>query len=145
MSDTERVQCILKDLQVLCPEVDITKEYAGGTDPCSQDYVKDIFVMDWTSKWTMGAAGVHFLGQFNKIYPILAQNHGSIYFAGDHLSINPLFIAGALDSAKFTVQQLVQREFDKDTVIEFLYCLDSKVGKSRKSPKKAALCHLPRV
>ncbi len=120
LSDVEKVQLILRDLQTLYPEVDVASEYAGGTNPSSLSYLAEIFVMDWTTQWTMGVAGIHYPGHFRHIYSLLAQNQGNVYFAGDHLSVNPIFIAGALDSTKFAVQQLVQRQFNQDLVINFL-------------------------
>ncbi len=63
-----------------------------------------MLVMDWTTQWTMGVAGIHYPGHFRRIiYSLLTQNQGNVYFAGDHLSVNPIFIAGALDSTKFAV------------------------------------------
>ena len=116
----EKIQLCLRDLQALYPELDISREYAGGTDSTSEKFLGEAFVADWTSQWCMGSACEYYPGQFSYMYPILAQNRGSIYFTGDHLSANPVFMAGALESARFAVQQFVKRQVDKDIQIEHL-------------------------
>ena len=120
MTNTEKVQVMLKDLQALYPEVDIMNEYAGGSDRNSDIFLKEAHVADWTTQWCMGVVSSQFPGQFNYLYPILAQNRGNIYFAGDHLSTNLVFMAGALESTKFAVQQLIKRQVNEELLINHL-------------------------
>jgi len=121
LTKIEKIQLCLHDLQALYPDLDISQEYAGGTDPNGEDYLDEAFVADWTSQWCMGSACEYYPGQFSHIYPILAQNRGSLYFAGDHLSANPVFMAGALESARFAVQQFVARQVDQNLQIQHLH------------------------
>lgn len=120
LTKTEKIQLFLRDLQALYPEVDVPNEYAGGTDSNSEEFLKEAYILDWTSQWSMGSASAYFPAQFSYFYPIMAQNRGNIYFAGDHLSINPVFIAGALESTKFAVQQLAWRQVSQELLIEHL-------------------------
>jgi len=114
-----KIQLVLRNLQSLYPEVNIEEEYAGGTDCTSKEFLKESFVMDWGSQWCMGSMRVS-TGQFSNLYPILAPNRGNVYFAGDHLSTVPLFISGALESSRFSVQQLVNKQLGHHTVINYL-------------------------
>ncbi len=76
--------------------------------------------MNWTTQWSNGGVILQYPGKRTKFYPHLAQNQGNVYFAGDHLSAIPLFIAaGALDSSKFTVEQIIQRQINKDMIIDY--------------------------
>ena len=94
----EKIHIVLRDLQTLYSEVNIKEEYARGTDYSSEAFLKESFVMDWSSQWCMGSKGPN-LEHFIAGYPVLAQNQGNVYFAGDHLSTTPLFISGALESS----------------------------------------------
>lgn len=109
--NVEKVQLVLRDLQLIYPEVDIAGQYAGGADPGNEMFTKEAFIIDWLSEWSMGVGSLCYPGQFSYLYPTLAMPRGKIYFAGVHNSINSLFLAGALDSAKMAVQQLVSRNY----------------------------------
>ena len=85
MSDSEKIKIALQDWQKLYPEVDVAKEYAGSTDPNTEEFLREAIAIDWTTRWPMDAA-MYFSGQLIQLYPLLAQNRGNIYFAGDHLS-----------------------------------------------------------
>ena len=126
LTNTEKIRFVLQDLQALYPEVDIANEYAGGTNVSSDIFLKEAYIQDWTTQWSMGTACEYFPAQFSYMYPILAQNRENIYFAGDHLSTNPVFMVGALESTKFAVQQLIRRQVDKDLLIDHF-----KVGSSK--------------
>ena len=49
LSDSEKVQVFLCDLQKLYPDVNIAKEYEGGTDIGNEKFLKETLIMDWTS------------------------------------------------------------------------------------------------
>ena len=120
LSDSEKVRIILRDLQKLYPEVVVAKEYAGGTDPNTEEFLREAIAVDWTTRWPMGGAALYFPGQLIQLYPLLAQNRDNIYFAGDHLSSWTQFIVGALESSRFAVQQLVHRQYSRDVSVEYL-------------------------
>ena len=126
LTNTEKIQLMLQDLQALYPEVDIANEYAGGTNLSSDIFLKEAYIQDWSTEWSMGSACLYFPAQFSYMYPILAQNRGNLYFAGDHLSTNPVFMVGALESTKFAVQQLIRRQINNDLLIDHF-----KVGRSK--------------
>ncbi|KAF8465990.1 hypothetical protein BDZ91DRAFT_783145 [Kalaharituber pfeilii] len=47
-------------------------------------------------------------GQFSLFFEEARENEGNIYFAGEHLSRHHTWIAGALDSANYTVQKILK-------------------------------------
>ena len=99
LSKAEKLKLALRDLQLLYPEVDIAKEYAGGK-PTDEGYLEEAFSMDW---WSMFCYDP---GQFLRSFPVMARPQRDIYFAGAHLSSSPVWIQGALESSRRTVQQL---------------------------------------
>ena len=119
MSDSEKIKIALQDLQKLYPEVDVAKEYAGSTHPNTEEFLREAIAVDWTTRWPMDAA-MYFSGQLIQLYPLLAQNRGNIYFAGDHLSSQTQFIAGVLESSQFTVEQLVHQQYSKAISVKYL-------------------------
>ena len=66
LSDSEKVQVFLCDLQKLYPEVDIAKECEGGTDTGSEKFLKETLIMDWTLKWPKGALPLYSPGQLSQ-------------------------------------------------------------------------------
>ena len=105
----DKIITALHNLQELYPDVDIAEEYAGGTDPSKQSYTDEAFPVEWAAKQVLGVS-LYYPGQFTSLYPVMKQSQGNIYFAGEHLSIHRAWIAGALDSAKFTVGQLLGKD-----------------------------------
>jgi monoamine oxidase len=101
LSKGGRIKLALQGLQLLYPEVNIKQEYAGG-DEESATFLNEAFFQDWP----IGAVFYHpeeFLSHYSK----LVSPQGNIYFAGDHLTPNSVWIVGALESARRAVQQLV--------------------------------------
>ena len=105
LSKPERVKLVLQGLQILYPEVNVEQEYAGGTDK-NDTFLNESFFQDWS----IGAVFYH-PGEFLSLYPKLVSPQGNIYFAGSHLTPNPIWIVGALESARRAVQQLVLSQF----------------------------------
>ena len=99
LSKAEKVKLALRDLQLLYPEVDIAKEYAGGK-PTDEGYLEEAFSVDW---WDMVCYNP---GQFLSLFPAMSRPQGDVYFAGGHLSSSLGWIQSALESARRTVQQL---------------------------------------
>ncbi len=110
-SKAEKIKQALRDLQLLYPEVNIAKEYAGG-EPTDENFLKEAFSMDW---W-----GIVFYkpGQFLSFYPSMARPQGNIYFAGAHLASSLCWIQSALESSKRAVQQLALKYGIKN--VEFM-------------------------
>ena len=114
----EKIKMALQNLQQIYPEVDIDKEYAGSES--EEAFLKEAFPVEWAVRWPLGDA-TFYAGQFSSLYPIMKLPQGNIYFAGEHLSVYHTWIVGALDSAHYTVQKLLQRHFaDKKIKIENL-------------------------
>ena len=113
-SKLDKIRLILRDLQLLYPEVDIAKEYAGGTDPHTHKFLESSFVMEWALESPTCALG--YPSQLCSLYPIMVQPQGGIYFAGCHLSIRNCWIVGAIESARRAVQQLLSKTMDIRTL-----------------------------
>ena len=105
ITNLEKVNLALGNLQELYPEVNIYEEYAGGSSG-DENYLKEAFPVDWGMEWPLGNA-TFYPSQFSHLYPIMKQPQGQIYFAGEHLSVYHTWIVGALDSAKDTVCQVL--------------------------------------
>ena len=118
-SKSDKIRLVLRDLQLLYPEVDIAREYAGGIDPHTDKFLKSSFVMDWSLESSIGLATCY-PGQFCSLYPIMVQPQGNVYFAGCHLSPRNCWIAGAIGSAKRAVQQLVSKNYGCVKNIEYI-------------------------
>ena len=116
-SETEKVQLALRYLQELYPEVNIPEEYAASTS--EEDFLKEAFIVEWATKWPMGDA-TFYPNQFSVLYPKMVLPRGNIYFAGEHLSVYHTWIAGALDSARVAVHQLIRKNVYPDADISFL-------------------------
>jgi monoamine oxidase len=101
LSRVERIKLALRGLQILYPEVNIEQEYAGG-DEENETFLNEAFFQDWP----IGAVFYH-PEEFLSHYPKLVSPQSNIYFAGGHLTPNPVWIIGALESARRAVQQLV--------------------------------------
>ena len=97
LSDSEKVQVFLCDLQKLYPDVNIAKEYEGGTDIGNEKFLNETLIIDWTLKWHKGALPLYCPGQLSQFYPIVAQKRRNFYFAGDHLGIMNKYTTGAIE------------------------------------------------
>ena len=110
LSQVERIKLALRGLQILYPEVSIKQEYAGG-DEENDTFLNEAFFQDWS----IGAVFYH-PEEFVSLYQKLVCPQGNIYFAGSHLTPNPVWIVGALESAKRAVKQLMLRTFRAEDV-----------------------------
>lgn len=110
----ERIELALENLQVLYPEVNVWQEYAGG-DYHDAAFVKEAFFKDWS----IGAL-FHHPEDFFSLYSTLVTPQGSIFFAGGHLTPNPVWIVGALESARRAVQQLLLKKFGYQSNVVYL-------------------------
>ena len=99
LSKAEKVKLALRNLQLLYPEVDIAKEYAGGR-PTDEGYLEEAFSADWWNMFCYDA------GQFWSSFPVMAKPQGDTYFAGAHISSSFWWLQSALESSRRTVQQL---------------------------------------
>ena len=110
VSKWERVKLALHNLQQLYPDVNIADEFSGGMNcEISEDAV---FFQDWYF-----AASHYFPGDFLSIYPTLVTPRSNIYFTGGHLSPNTIWIVGAIESAKRTVQQFMFKQYGVENVM----------------------------
>jgi monoamine oxidase len=80
--------------------------YLGQVDVQSQFI--SAFEVNWTAKPSTGDA-MFFPGQFKNIFNVARRPEGSVYFAGEHLSVHHTWIAGAIDSALLACQQMLGR------------------------------------
>jgi monoamine oxidase len=94
-SEDDRVRLALRDLDAV---------YGGEVDV--HDLFIEAFDVAWASEWATGDA-MFFPGQFRQLFNAARLPEGSIYFAGEHLSVHHTWIVGALDSALLACQQLL--------------------------------------
>ena len=111
LSEVERIQLSLRDLQLLYPEVDIASMYVGGRDQRSRKFVEEASIVDWP----VGYPFYH-TGQLLPLISALSQPQGNVYFAGSHLSTSLVWIMSALESSKRAVQKLVLAKLGKDDI-----------------------------
>lgn len=93
--EPERVRLALRDLGTV---------YKGQVDVEAQ-FVK-AFEVNWTEQPSTGDA-MFFPGQFKNLFNVARQPEGSVYFAGEHLSVHHTWIVGAIDSALLACQQML--------------------------------------
>lgn len=94
-SADDRARLALRDLQtVYGQEVDVHRQFL------------EAFEVSWTVRESTGDA-MFFPGQFKNLFNVARQPEGSIYFAGEHLSVHHTWIVGALDSALLACQQML--------------------------------------
>ncbi len=102
LSKEDKIKTALHDLQLLYPEVDISKEYAGG-EPGSEHFLNEAFEVDW---WGLT---MYYPGQFQEFYPVLVKPRGNIYFTGGYLASSLAWILSALESTKRMVSMLARK------------------------------------
>jgi monoamine oxidase len=61
-----------------------------------------------TEQWSRGAFAAYSPGQMLALYPHLSQPHGRIHLAGEHASIWPGWMQGALSSGLRAAKQIAQ-------------------------------------
>ena len=111
VSKWERVKLALNNLQQLYPEVNIAEEFSGGRMTCVIPEDAAFF-----QDWYFGTSH-YFPGDFLSIYPTLVTPRGNVYFTGSHLSPNTIWIVGAIESAKRTVQQFMFKQYGVENVM----------------------------
>ena len=84
-SDNERMTWALQQLMKIFPGIE--KEYEGGL---SYSWADD--------PWALGAYPTYFAGQVIDLFPAVRQSEGRLHFAGDHASVWPGWMQGALES-----------------------------------------------
>lgn len=100
MPTEPRLALILHDLQ----------KYFADTKIDIYDQFIDFFDICWSQEYATGDA-MFLPGQFTRFYDIAREAERNIYFAGEHLSRHHTWIAGALDSTLYAVQQMVDDQF----------------------------------
>ena len=105
LSDEERVNECLKAIQHLYPEIDIY-QYFDGYEP--EVTTKTWF---WDEFAGGGAFALYLPGQFKNMYPdlLLPEFDGSLYFAGECVSVHHGWVVGAMNSAYNSVYNILRQ------------------------------------
>ena len=105
LNDEERVNECLKVIQHLYPEIDIY-QYFDGYEP--EVTTKTWF---WDEFAGGGAFALYLPGQFKNMYPdlLLPEFDGSLYFAGECVSVHHGWVVGAMNSAYNSVYNILRQ------------------------------------
>ncbi|HSF42788.1 MAG TPA: NAD(P)/FAD-dependent oxidoreductase [Thermoanaerobaculia bacterium] len=72
--------------------------------------LKESFAWCWNqSEWTQGAFAITTPGYLSRYFQISKREEGSVYFAGEHVSITPGWIQGSLESSLREVARMLER------------------------------------
>eukprot|EP00026_Physarum_polycephalum_P017058 Phypoly_transcript_18144.p1 GENE.Phypoly_transcript_18144~~Phypoly_transcript_18144.p1 ORF type:complete len:232 (+),score=26.74 Phypoly_transcript_18144:52-696(+) len=95
LSDEERIDIALQDLQTVYPNVPIRKMFTGEAKS-----------VNWVERWCTGDA-LYLPGQFKLLFEHgRSEAPGGFHFAGEHLSPFHTWIAGAIHSSIYVVEQI---------------------------------------
>lgn len=73
-------------------------------------FLKGSFAWCWNrSEWAKGAFAITTPGYLSRYFQISKREEGSIYFAGEHVSITPGWIQGSLESSLREVARMLER------------------------------------
>lgn len=99
-----------------------SRSYAGVSDPVVKERVlallkrlvpdvkspDDVKVVPWErNPWSLAAFAITTPGLLSKYFDALKQRSGNVYFAGEHVSILPGWIQGALESSLREVHRML--------------------------------------
>lgn len=123
LSDEEAVNECLKGIQFLYPEIDIY-QYFDGYQP--EVTTKTWF---WDEYANGGAFAMYLPGQFKNMYPdlLLPEFDGSLYFAGECVSVHHGWVVGAMNSAYNSVYNIL-RQVGADDKIKVLEATWGSLG-----------------
>ncbi|GAA3412333.1 flavin monoamine oxidase family protein [Paenibacillus hodogayensis] len=94
LSRAGHIHSAVSEIKQVLPE--LSNHYEGGT------------VFSWDhNPYSRGAYAWYKPRQMIRMLPALSSEHGRIYFAGDHTSLFPGWIEGAISSALRTVNQII--------------------------------------
>lgn len=72
--------------------------------------LKESFSWCWNrSEWAQGALAITTPGYLSRYFQISKREEGSVYFAGEHVSITPGWIQGSLESSLREVARMLER------------------------------------
>ncbi|HKV09714.1 MAG TPA: NAD(P)/FAD-dependent oxidoreductase [Thermoanaerobaculia bacterium] len=72
--------------------------------------LKESFAWCWNqSEWTKGAFAITTPGYLSRYFQLSKREEGSVYFAGEHVSITPGWIQGSLESSLREVARMLER------------------------------------
>lgn len=73
-------------------------------------FLKDSFAWCWNrSEWARGGFAITTPGYLSRYFQLSKREEGSVYFAGEHVSITPGWIQGALESSLREVARMLER------------------------------------
>jgi monoamine oxidase len=79
-------------------------------DP-ARHLLRESFSWCWNrSEWTKGAFAITTPGYLSRYFQISKREEGSIYFAGEHVSITPGWIQGSLESSLREVARMLEKD-----------------------------------
>lgn len=108
MTDALKWGALTREERVRICLHDLAKYYADESVDILDQYI-DAFDVLWSNEYCGGDA-MFLPGQFSRFYEAAKKPEGNIHFAGEHLSKHHTWIAGALESAHNSVQQMTGAE-----------------------------------
>jgi monoamine oxidase len=96
MAPWERVKLVLKDLDCFfsLQGINVYEHFIEASD------------INWPSKIS-GGNTMYLPGQHSRFHEVMKQPEGNVYFAGEHISRHHTWVAGAIESAHHTVEQVL--------------------------------------
>ncbi|RYP70484.1 hypothetical protein DL771_005421 [Monosporascus sp. 5C6A] len=99
MAREQRVKLVLEDLDAFFSKQGVNV----------YDQLIDAFDVHWPSE--VGGGNTMYLpGQFSKFHEPLKQPEGNVFFAGEHISRHHTWVAGAVESAHYAVEQVLAQQ-----------------------------------
>lgn len=105
MSDALKWAALSREQRVKLCLHDIAKFFSDVQVDVHEQYI-DAFDILWSDEYCAGDA-MFLPGQFSRFHDAARRPEGNIHFASEHLSKHHTWIAGALDSALTSVEQLI--------------------------------------
>ncbi|MFT4032951.1 MAG: flavin monoamine oxidase family protein [Siphonobacter sp.] len=85
-------------------------EQGSRIHPQYKDEFENAFSLAWHKiPYSKGGWGIYSDSARQRLYPVMTKNDAEIYFAGEHASNLPAWMAGAFESARYAVETLHKR------------------------------------
>ncbi|KAH8807993.1 putative flavin-containing amine oxidase [Xylogone sp. PMI_703] len=105
MNDAHRIASIPRQQRLQLALHDLARYFSDSNVNVYNEFI-DAFDICWSQESATGDA-MFLPGQFSRFFDAARRPEGNIYFAGEHLSRHHTWIAGAIDSALYTVANIL--------------------------------------
>ena len=142
MNDASRWQSMPQDQRIELALHDLQRFFSDDGVDVYEQFI-DSFDVNWSSEYASGDA-MFLPGQFSRYFQISKRPEGNIYFAGEHLSKHHTWIAGAIDSAKDTVKNILEVKEIRALGEEFISKKTQKENEKTKISSRCLAYAIPR-